>query len=90
MTNTPDFYKKNCKLHTNKYMLSNVYWPKISVETWQEQKQEGEWKRISRKQSARWQHLSRLKAITFLSLKIFLVVKKCNYLNLGLVMPSGR
>jgi hypothetical protein len=71
-------------------MLSNVYFPKLSVETRQEQKQEGELKRISRKESARWQHLSRLKAITFLSLQFFLVVKKCNNLNLGLIMPSSE
>ncbi len=46
------------------------------------------WKRISHKQSARWQHLSRLKARAFFSLQNFiLVVKKCNNLYLGLVMP---
>jgi hypothetical protein len=44
----------------------------------------GYWKRISSKQSARQQHLSRLKACAFLSLKK-IVVKKCNILYLGLV-----
>jgi len=49
-----------------------------------------QWKRISHKQNARWQPLSRLKAIAFFSLQTFLVVKKCNSLYLGLVMPSNR
>ncbi len=49
-----------------------------------------EWKRISPKQSARWQHLSRLKGNSFFSLQNFiLVVKKCNNLYFGLVMPSS-
>jgi hypothetical protein len=48
-----------------------------------------QWERISYKQSARWQHLSQLKATAlFSSQKLFLVVKKCNILHLGLVMPS--
>jgi len=32
-------------------------------------KEQGQWKRINRKQSARWQHLSQLKASAFLSLR---------------------
>ncbi len=56
-------------------MLSNVYWPKLSVETWQEQKQEGEWKRISRKQSARWQHLSRLEVVPSPLCKFFWLLR---------------
>jgi hypothetical protein len=48
-----------------------------------------QWKRISHKQSARWQRLSQLKVSAFSSLNVF--VKKCNNLQLGLVMPSiGR
>jgi hypothetical protein len=42
-------------------------------------------KRISHKQSARWQHLSRLKASAFFSLQKKSVVKKCNNLYLVLV-----
>ncbi len=49
-----------------------------------------EWRRISCKQSARWQHLSRLKVSTFFSLQQKnLVVKKYYNLYLRLVMPSG-
>ncbi len=48
-----------------------------------------QWKRISHKQSARWQHLSRLKASAFYSLQRKLFAKKCNSLYLGLVMPSS-
>ncbi len=47
------------------------------------------WKGINRKQSTRWQHLSRLKASAFFSLQIFLVVIKHSSLYLGLVSPSG-
>jgi hypothetical protein len=40
--------------------------------------------------SARWQHLSQLKASAFFSLKkILSIVEKYNNLSLGLVMPSG-
>ncbi len=49
-----------------------------------------EWKGISCKQNARWQHLSRLKASAFFSLKKKkLVVKKHYSLYLGLVTPSS-
>ncbi len=48
-----------------------------------------EWKGINRKQSTRWQHLSRLKASAFFSLQIFVVVMKRSNLYLGLVLPSG-
>jgi hypothetical protein len=49
-----------------------------------------QWKRIRCKQSARWQHLSWLKASAFLSLQQkILVVKKHYNLYLRLVMPSG-
>ncbi len=47
------------------------------------------WKEINRKQSTRWQHLSRSKASMFFSLQIFLVVMKHSNLYLGLVLPSG-
>ncbi len=47
-----------------------------------------EWKGINRKQSTRWQHLSRLKANAFFCLQIFLVVMKHSNLYLGLVLPS--
>ncbi len=46
-----------------------------------------QWKRINCKQSARWQHLSRLKAS--LCKKIFSCMK-CNNLYSGLVTPSSR
>jgi hypothetical protein len=46
------------------------------------------WKRISSKHNAIWQHLSQLKASAFFSLQK-IVVKKCNNLYLGLVMPSN-
>ncbi len=49
-----------------------------------------EWKTISCKQSARWQHLSLLKASALFFLQKKLVVKKRSNLYLGLVMPSGR
>ncbi len=50
----------------------------------------GQWKRISCKQSARWQHLSRLKDSAFFSLEPKkLVVKKHYNLYLRLVTPSG-
>jgi hypothetical protein len=50
----------------------------------------GQWKRISCKQSARWQHLSRLKDSDFFSLEQkILVVKKHYNLYLRLVTPSG-
>ncbi len=49
-----------------------------------------QWKRINRKQGARWQHLSRLKAGAFFSLqKKFVRCMKCNNLYLGLVTPSS-
>ncbi len=48
-----------------------------------------QWKRINRKQIARWQHLSRLKASAFLIEFILLGVKKYNNLYLRLVTPSG-
>ncbi len=48
-----------------------------------------EWKRISCKQSARWQHLSQLKTSAFFSLEKKLDAKKCNNTYLGLVRPSG-
>jgi hypothetical protein len=47
------------------------------------------WKRISCKPSARLQHLSQLKNWCPLLLAKKLVVKKCNNLYLGLVMPSS-
>jgi len=43
-----------------------------------------EWKRISNKQSDRWQHPPWLRVGAFFYLK-----KKCNNLNLGLVTPSS-
>ena len=50
-----------------------------------------QWKRINRKQSARWEHPSRLKASAFFSLRKKLVVKEHNNLYLGLVTPfKGR
>ncbi len=48
-----------------------------------------EWKGINRKQSTRWQQLSRLEASAFFSLQIFLVVMKHSNLYLGLVLLSG-
>ncbi len=48
-----------------------------------------QWKGINRKQSTRWQHLSRLKASAFFSLQKKLVVMKHSSLYLGLVLPSG-
>jgi hypothetical protein len=49
-----------------------------------------EWKRISCKQNARWQHLSWLKASAFFSLKKKnLVITKHYNLYLGLVTPSS-
>ncbi len=48
-----------------------------------------QWKRINHKKSAKWQHLSRLKASAFL-FEIFLsCVKKHSNLYLRLVMPSS-
>ncbi len=47
------------------------------------------WKRIKHKQTARWQHLSRLKASTFYFQNFMLGVKKHNNVNLRLVMPSS-
>jgi hypothetical protein len=44
-----------------------------------------QWRKISHKQSARWQHLSSLKASAFFSLKKNLLVKKLNNLYMGLV-----
>jgi lipopolysaccharide biosynthesis glycosyltransferase len=47
-----------------------------------------QWKRISCKQNARWQHLSRLKANAYYSLeKTKLVVMKHYNLYLGFVTP---
>jgi hypothetical protein len=48
-----------------------------------------QWKRINYKQSARWQHLSRLKASAFLFEFFLLGVKKPNSLYLRLVLPSS-
>ncbi len=49
-----------------------------------------QWKRINYKQSARWQHLSQLKASAFFSLQKNLVsCMKCNNLYSGLVTPSS-
>ncbi len=49
-----------------------------------------QWKRISHKQSTRWQHISLLKASLFFSLpKKNFVVKEHNNLYLGLVTPSS-
>ncbi len=49
-----------------------------------------QWKRINCKQSARWQHLSRLKASAVFSLQKKLVsCVKCNNLYSGLVTPSS-
>ncbi len=48
-----------------------------------------QWKGINRKQSTRWQHLSRLKASASFSLQNFLVDMKHSNLYLGLVLPSG-
>jgi hypothetical protein len=61
--------------HTNRHGRS---WPLPSTK----------WKRINRKQIARWQHLSRLKASAFL-FEIFLLGVKKNNLYLRLVMPSS-
>ncbi len=48
-----------------------------------------QWKRISHKQSARWKHLSQLKASAFLSSQIILFsCMKRNNLYSRLVMPS--
>jgi hypothetical protein len=48
------------------------------------------WKRINRKQSARWQHLSQLKPSAFFSLQKHLVsCMKRNSLYSGLVTPSS-
>jgi hypothetical protein len=47
-----------------------------------------QWKRISRKQSARWQHLSRLKARALFFLQKNVSCMKCNNLYFGLVTPS--
>ncbi len=47
------------------------------------------WKRISHKQSVRWQHLSRLKASAFFSLPKKFAVKKRNNLYLGLGAESS-
>jgi hypothetical protein len=66
-------------------------------ETWPYQKERAllkfflskQWKRINCKQIARWQHLSRLKAIAFLFEFFLLVVKKCNNLYLRFIMPSS-
>ncbi len=48
-----------------------------------------QWKRINHKQSARWEHLSWVKASTFLFEIFLLGVKKHNNLYLKLVMPSS-
>jgi hypothetical protein len=48
-----------------------------------------QWKRISHKQSARWQHLSRLKASAFFFLQKIVSCMKCNNLYSGLVTPSS-
>jgi hypothetical protein len=48
-----------------------------------------QWKRISSKQSARWQHASWLKASALFSLQKNVSCMKHNNLYLGLVMPSS-
>jgi hypothetical protein len=48
-----------------------------------------QWKRISRKQSARWQHKSRLKAIALFFLQKNVICMKRNNLYMGLVTPSS-
>ncbi len=49
-----------------------------------------QWKRINRKQNARWQHLSQLKASGFFSLQQKIVsCMKHNNLYSGLVTPSS-
>jgi hypothetical protein len=48
-----------------------------------------QWKRINRKQNARWQHLSRIKATAFLFEFFLLGVKKQDSLYLRLVSPSS-
>jgi hypothetical protein len=50
---------------------------------------ETQYKRISCKQNARWEHLSRLKARAFFSLKKKIVVTKHYNLYLGLVTSSS-
>jgi hypothetical protein len=69
------------------FNLINNYNKKIAgLKSFKDRQQ---WRIINRKQSARWQHLHRLKAGAFFSLqKQFLVVKEHKYLYLGLVMPS--
>jgi hypothetical protein len=52
-------------------------------------KEPTQWKRISCKQNARWQHLSQSKAGAFFSLKKNLVITKHYNLYLGLVTPSS-
>jgi hypothetical protein len=49
-----------------------------------------QWKRINRKQSTRWQHLSRLKASAFLFEIFLLGVKKHKSLYLRLVLLSSE
>jgi hypothetical protein len=46
-------------------------------------------KRISHKQSTRWQHISRLKASALFFLRKNVSCMKCNNLYSGLVMPSS-
>jgi hypothetical protein len=62
--------------------------------SWSESEKESELtfqlKGINHKQSARWQHLSQLKASAFFSLQENSVVMKHSNLYLGLVMPSGE
>jgi hypothetical protein len=49
----------------------------------------GQWERINRKQIARWQHLSWLKARAFLFEIFLLGVKKYNNLYLRFATPSS-
>jgi len=48
-----------------------------------------QWKRISCKQNARWQHLSQLKASAFFCLKKKIVFKEHTNFYLRLVTPSS-
>ncbi len=71
-----------------------VFWSKNILPTyiWStlRKNRRAEWKGSNRKQSARWQHISRLKAITFCVFgKINYGGWKHNSSYLGLVLPSG-
>ncbi len=75
----------NIWLNQNLCICSNRRW-EINYSSWRIMPQ---WKRINCKHSARWQHLSQLKASAFLSEIFLLGVKKHNNLYLRLVMPSS-